>query len=143
MSKISLCFFFLYRVGFTRFITNFLKNCIFKNQREKICTMIMWVLSYYQFDPDEKKSLYLCVSLSCRFHKVVDSTELCACVNGASLNMDFSVIMTSPSITTHNYYDSRNMVSPYPGHHDCTVLYALYNLKCKRYQGMISLSFLY
>ena len=73
------------------------------------------------------------MSLSCRFHKVVDSTELCACVKGASLNMDFSVIMTSPNITTHNYYDSRNMASPNPGHHVCTVLYHLYNLKCKHH----------
>ena len=35
----------------------------------------------------------------------------------------------------HNHYDSKDMVSPNYGHHDCTIciLYPLYNLNCKHW----------
>ena len=42
---------------------------------------------------------------------MVDSTELCAYLNGASLNIDSPIIMINP-----NYYDSHDMVSPNYGH---------------------------
>ena len=85
------------------------------------------ILSYYRFDPDDNHfSLHLCMRLSCSLHKVVDSTDLCAYLNGASFNIDTPVIMT-----TADYYDSQDLVSPNYGHHDCTVMYPLYNLNCK------------
>ena len=41
-------------------------------------------------------------------------------------------IMTNPNYCdSHIYYDSQDKVSPNYGHHDCTVLYSLYNLKCE------------
>ena len=64
--------------------------------------------------------------LSYRLLKVVDSTELCAYLNGASLNIDSPIIMTNS-----NYYDSQGMVSPNYEHHDCTISYPLYNLNCE------------
>ena len=56
--------------------------------------------------------------LSYRLRKVVDSTELCAYLNDASLNVDQPIIMTNPS-----YYDSQYIVSPN--------LCPLYNLNSK------------
>ena len=56
--------------------------------------MTMWILSYWRFDPDDDHfSLHLCMILNYRLYQVVESTELCACLNGVSLNMDFAFIM--------------------------------------------------
>ena len=67
----------------------------------KIWTMTMWVLLYCRFGPDENHfSLELCMLLSYRLHKVVYSIELRACLNGASLNINSSVIMIPPIVRT-------------------------------------------
>ena len=68
----------------------------------RIWTMTMWVLSYFRFDPDNNNfPLHLCMSLSYRLHKVVDSTEFCACLNGASVNIVSQIIMTFTIIMNH------------------------------------------
>ena len=54
--------------------------------------------------------------------------ELCACLNGASLNVDD---IDAPIIMTPKYYDSQYMVSPDYGRHDYTILYPVCNLNCK------------
>ena len=60
-----------------------------------------WVLSYFQYDPDKKHfSLHLCMTLSYSLHKVVDSTELYACLNGVSLNIESPIILTPLVIMT-------------------------------------------
>ena len=92
-----------------------------------------------------------------RLCKVVDSTELCAFLNGASLKIDSPTIVTNPDycdntqllwrtpiimtnpnyydklqlLWLHIYYDSKEIVSPKYGHLDCTILYHFYNLNCK------------
>ena len=66
-----------------------------------IWTMTMWVLSYCRFDPDNNSfSLNLCMSLKYTLRKVVDSIELCACLNGASLDINSTFIMIAPIIMT-------------------------------------------
>ena len=94
--------------------------------------------------------------LSYRLRKVVDSIELCTYLNGASLNIvspiimtnpnyydkpqllwKTPVIMTNPNNDSHNYYDSQDMVAPTYGHHDCTILYPLYDLNCKHQSGTL------
>ena len=46
--------------------------------------------------------------------------------------------MTNPSYyDSHIYYDSQDMISPKYGHHDCTILYPLYNLDCKHQTGTL------
>ena len=75
-------------------------------------------MSYWQIDSDDSHfSLHLCP------HQVVDSTELCACLNGASLNIDFQNIVISPQnimnpplqkklYDPQDCYDSQGMISP-------------------------------
>ena len=47
----------------------------------------------------------ICVPLSYRLRKVVDSTELCGYLNGASLNIDSQIILTNP-----NCYDKSRLL---------------------------------
>ena len=57
---------------------------------------------------------------------------LCAYMKSASLNINSPNIMKNPSYyESHNKCDSQDMVSPSYGHHDCTILYPIYNLNCK------------
>ena len=58
--------------------------------------------------PHKQSLWWLCMPLNNRFHQVKESTELCACLNGASLNMDSPFIMTPPP----NYYDLPNYYYP-------------------------------
>ena len=93
--------------------------------------------------PHKQSLRCLCMSLNYRLHKVVESTELRACLNGASLNINSPIIMSPPNILTpifydsnncydsHIYYKSRNTVSPICGHQSSTIVYPLYNLDCK------------
>ena len=63
----------------------------------KIRTMAMWVLLYYQFVRDGNHfSSYLCMSLIYRLHQMVIFTELYACLNGTSLNIDW--LMMTPDL---------------------------------------------
>ena len=63
---------------------------------------------------------------------MVDSINLSAYLNGASLNTDSPIFITDPNyLDSHNYYDSQDMLSPNYGHHDCTILYPIYNVNCK------------
>ena len=97
-------------------------------------TMARWVLSYWWFDNDDNHfSLHLWMSLKYRLRQGVDSTNLCACLNGASLNIDYAIIMNLPPnyYDLPSFYDSRDTVSPDYGHHDSTILYPLYNLNYK------------
>ena len=56
-----------------------------------------WWLSAPFFSPFFfVRILHLCMPLRYRLRKVVDSTELCAYLNGASLNIDSPIIITNP-----------------------------------------------
>ena len=46
-------------------------------------------------------SLRLCMPLNYRLHQVVDSTEMCTCLNGGLLSLDSLIIMTPLAIMTH------------------------------------------
>ena len=57
---------------------------------------------------------------------------MCAYLNGASSNIKYPNITTNPI-----YYDTKDMVSPSYGHHDCTTLLPLYNPNCKHRTGTL------
>ena len=67
--------------------------------------------------PHKQSLRCLCMSLNYRLHKVVESTELRACLNGVSSNIDSLIIMTTPKLlwlTIHdsdNFYDPRNILT--------------------------------
>ena len=83
----------------TNYINKDLPTCSFRVSGGCAVTVNMWVVSYCRFELDNNHfSLHLFMSLSCRLHRVVDSTDLCVCLNVASLNIDSPIIMYNPPI---------------------------------------------
>ena len=65
-------------------------------------TMTKCVLSFWRLDPDGNNfSPLLCILLKYLIHQMVDSTELCVCLNGASLNIDSQRIISPQKNMTH------------------------------------------